>query len=126
MPGSKLSRRAGAPTRGARFVGAAFRRWVREVSLRYPIVLAATASLLSLASSIALAQAVPTATEENRQSGDGKSPDDWRFAATIYGWAVNLNGSATARGNTVDINASVIDLLQKSNSLIGFMGDFEA
>ena len=89
-------------------------------------MLAATASLLSLASSIALAQAVPTATEENRQSGDGKSPDDWRFAATIYGWAVNLNGSATARGNTVDINASVIDLLQKSNSLIGFMGDFEA
>ena len=104
--------------------------------MKYPILLAATASLLSLASSVAFAQAVPTAqtgtdktpppAEENRQSGDGKSPDDWRFAATVYGWAVNLNGSASARGNTVNINASVIDLLQKSNSLIGFMGDFEA
>ena len=30
------------------------------------------------------------------------------------------------RGNTVDINASVFDLLQKSNSLMGLMGHFEA
>ena len=66
------------------------------------------------------------APQESARSGDGKSPDDWRFAATVYGWAVNLNGSATARGNTVNINASIFDLLQKSNSLIGFMGDFEA
>ena len=48
------------------------------------------------------------------------------FAATVYGWAVNLNGNATARGNTVNINASIIDLLQKSNSLLGLMADFEA
>ena len=76
----------------------------------------------------ALGQTAPATppAEEKPKSGDGKSPDDWRFAATVYGWAVNLNGSATARGNTVNINASVIDLLQKSNSLIGFMGDFEA
>jgi hypothetical protein len=74
----------------------------------------------------ALAQITPATSpaEEKPKSGDGKSPDDWRFAATAYGWAVNLNGSATVRGNTVSINASVFDLLQKSNSLIGFMGDF--
>ena len=30
------------------------------------------------------------------------------------------------RGNTVDINASVFDLLQKSDSLMGLMGHFEA
>jgi hypothetical protein len=58
--------------------------------------------------------------------GDGKSPDDWRFAATLYAWAVNLNGSTSVHGNTVDINASIIDIIQKSDSLIGFMGDFEA
>ena len=76
----------------------------------------------------ALGQTGPATSpaEEKPTSGDGKSPDDWRFAATVYGWAVNLNGSATARGNTVDINASIFDLLQKSSSLIGFMGDFEA
>ena len=103
--------------------------------MKHPILLVAIPSLFNLAGSIAFAQAVPTAlpgtanapppTEEKPKSGDGKSPDDWRFAATVYGWAINLNGSATARGNTVNINASTIDLLQKSNSLIGFMGDFE-
>jgi hypothetical protein len=105
-------------------------------SLKYPTLLAAIASLFSLASSVAFAQAVPAAqpgadktlssAEEKPRSGDGKSPDDWRFAATAYGWAINLNGSASIRGNTVDINASVFDLLQKSSSLMGLMGDFEA
>jgi hypothetical protein len=104
--------------------------------MKYPILLASIPGLPSLASSVAFAQAVlttqpgtnqtPTPAEEKPTSGDGKSPDDWRFAATLYGWAVNLNGSATARGNTVNINASIFDLLQKSNSLLGFMGDFEA
>jgi len=67
----------------------------------------------------------PQAPEQPR-TGDGKSPDDWRFAATLYGWAINLNGSATVLGNTVDINASIFDLFQKSSSLAAFMGDFEA
>jgi hypothetical protein len=75
----------------------------------------------------ALGQTAPaTSPEENPKSGDGKSADDWRFAATSYGWATNLSGSATARGNTVNINASIIDLLRKSNSLLGLMADFEA
>ena len=104
--------------------------------MKYPRLLAAIPSFFSLASSVAFAQAVPTAqpstdktppsAEEKARSTDGKSPDDWRFAATLYGWAINLNGSASVRGNTVDINASIFDLLQKSSSLIGLMGDFEA
>jgi hypothetical protein len=32
----------------------------------------------------------------------------------------------TARGQTVDVNASFIQILQKSDSLIGYMGYFEA
>jgi hypothetical protein len=107
--------------------------------MKNSVMAAAVASLFSLTSSLAFAQAVtsvaigpeqapgPAAeSQEKARSGDGKSPDDWRFAATVYGWAVNLNGSATTRGNTVNINASVIDLLQKSSSLAAFMGDFEA
>ena len=68
------------------------------------------------------AASAPPSAEEKPQSGNGKSPDDWRYAATLYGWATNLSGSATARGNTVNINASIIDLLQKSNSLLGSDG----
>jgi hypothetical protein len=54
------------------------------------------------------------------------NPDDWRFRVALYGWAPSVAGSLTARGQTVDVNASFIQILQKSDSLIGFMGYFEA
>ena len=108
--------------------------------MKNPVVVAAAASLFSLTSSLAVAQAVTSAAtgsqqtpapaverpQEQPRTGDGKLPDDWRFFFTPYAWAINLNGSATARGNTVNINASIFDLLQKSNSLAGLMVDFEA
>ena len=103
----------------------------------------AIAILFSLASPLAHAQLFTTAATERPdqmlasplvaqspqaqpKTGDGKSLDDWRFAATLYAWAINLNGSASVRGNTVDINASIFDLLQKSSSLGAVMGEFEA
>src|SRR5262245_1111878 len=53
-------------------------------------------------------------------------PDGWRFRVALYGWAPSITGSVTARGQTVDVNASFIQILQKSDSLIGYMGYFEA
>jgi hypothetical protein len=104
--------------------------------LRYPVLAATIASLSILASPLAYAQSNPIAAagadrapqsaEQMPKSSDGKSPDDWRFAATLYAWAINVSGSNTVRGNTVDINASIFDILRKSSSLAAFMGDFEA
>ena len=109
--------------------------------MKNPIKAASIASLISLAPSLAYAQAIsPSAAERTEppassriaqspqmqpRTGDAKSPDDWRFAATLYAWAINLNGSASVRGNSVDINASIIDIIQKSSSLGAVMGDFE-
>lgn len=53
-------------------------------------------------------------------------PDAWRFQVASYGWLMSVSGSTTSHGQTVDTNASFIDLLQKSDSLIGFMGYLEA
>ena len=53
-------------------------------------------------------------------------PDAWRFRVALYGWAPSVAGSLTARGQTVDVNASFFQILQKSDSLIGYMGYFEA
>ena len=53
-------------------------------------------------------------------------PDAWRFQAATYGWLMSVSGSTTSHGQTVDTNASFIDLLQKSDSLIGYMGYLEA
>jgi hypothetical protein len=46
--------------------------------------------------------------------------------AAAYGWLISVSGSITARGQTVDINASFIDLVQKSQSVGGLTGYFEA
>ena len=53
-------------------------------------------------------------------------PNPWRFQIASYGWLMSVSGSTTSHGQTVDTNASFIDLLQKSDSLIGFMGYVEA
>lgn len=101
-----------------------------------PVLVVAIAGLGAFATGASFAQTVPNpagetaqtpvAAEEAPKSADAKSPHDWRFGVTLYGWATNLNGSATARGQTVDINASVIDLFQKSDSLGALDGHFEA
>ena len=57
---------------------------------------------------------------------NGKSADDWRFGATVYGWATSLSGSATVRGNTANFNASIIDIVQKSDSVLAWDSYFEA
>lgn len=54
------------------------------------------------------------------------NPEAWRFQAATYGWLMSVSGSTTSHGQTVDTNASFIDLLQKSDSLIGYMGYLEA
>ena len=53
-------------------------------------------------------------------------PNQWQFSFTPYGWATSINGSATARGHTVDIDESFIEIVEKSDSLMALMGYFEA
>jgi hypothetical protein len=77
----------------------------------------------------ALAAAQPTSAQQAAPQQPPSSLDDpepWRLRATLYGWLMSVGGSLTARGQTVDVNASFVDLLQKSDSLAGFMGYFEA
>jgi len=52
--------------------------------------------------------------------------EPWRLRAASYGWLMSVGGSLTAKGQAVDVSASFIDLIQKSDSLIGYMGYFEA
>ncbi len=54
------------------------------------------------------------------------SPSQWQFDFIPYAWLIGVNGSATARGRTVDIDASFFDLVEKSDSLMALTGYFEA
>jgi hypothetical protein len=95
----------------------------------------AIACLLGLTPLAAHAQVVgptPTSTEQVQQPAADKSKlkarteDDWRFGLTVYGWATSLSGNATTRGNTVNFNASIIDIFQKSDSVVAYDSYFEA
>lgn len=69
---------------------------------------------------------LPVRAQTEAQSTAPTDPDPWRFNAALYGWGINIGGSVTARGQTVDTNASIIDLFQKSQSLGALMAYFEA
>ena len=76
----------------------------------------------------AVAVAIGSAVLPNIAAGQATLPDPepWRINAALYAWAINVTGNVTVRNQTLDTNANIIDLLQKSDSLAGFMGYFEA
>jgi hypothetical protein len=87
----------------------------------------ALALIASATSASADQQPAPeVATAPTTPGISSPDPDAWRFGFTAYGWAMSVSGNVVARGQTVDVNASFIDLLQKSDSLIGWMSYFEA
>jgi len=87
--------------------------------------------MLAMAALLGLLGGRPTMADDRTAEGRPPDttvvdPDAWRFRVALYGWTPSVAGGLTARGQTVDVNASFIQLLQKSDSLIGYMGYFEA
>ena len=54
------------------------------------------------------------------------APSLWSFRFVPYGWLTSMNGTQTVRGRSVKVDASFIDLVEKSDTLVALMGDFEA
>ena len=52
--------------------------------------------------------------------------DPWKFSFTPYGWLTGINGNVTARGHTVDVDESFIEIAEKSDLFAALMGYFEA
>jgi hypothetical protein len=51
------------------------------------------------------------------------TPPSWTYRFTPYGWLTALDGTQTVRGRSVKVDASFIDIVENSDTL---MGDFEA
>jgi uncharacterized membrane protein (UPF0136 family) len=90
------------------------------------MVLAAAVSLAFPPIALADDDPLPPAAAQQAETMPAPDADPWRLNVALYGWAISMGGSVTARNQTVDTNASFIDLVQKSDSLGGFMGYFEA
>ncbi|MBX9740699.1 MAG: hypothetical protein K2X62_11525 [Beijerinckiaceae bacterium] len=54
------------------------------------------------------------------------APTSWEFRITPYGWLPSMKGTQTVRGRSSSVDASFIDILDKSDTLVGLMADFEA
>jgi hypothetical protein len=50
----------------------------------------------------------------------------WDFRFVPYGWLMSLKGTQTVRGRGAKVDAGFIDIVEKSDTLVGLMGTFEA
>jgi hypothetical protein len=53
------------------------------------------------------------------------APDKWQFSIAPYVWATALNGDLALHGRPVDVDASFVDILQKTDSIVGLEGRVE-
>jgi hypothetical protein len=53
-------------------------------------------------------------------------PPVWSFRFTPYGWLTSMKGTQPVRGRSTKVDASFIDIVEKSDSLVALMGKFEA
>ena len=52
--------------------------------------------------------------------------DEWSFTVAPYLWAVGMDGDVGVAGFKTSVNDSFIDVMQDSDSVLAFMGDFSA
>ena len=52
--------------------------------------------------------------------------DEWTFVVTPYAWLMGASGNVTAKGQTIDVNASVVDMFAKTDTLVALMANMEA
>jgi hypothetical protein len=57
---------------------------------------------------------------------EDQASDKWQFTITPYIWATSLNGDVTVKGRKTNVDASFIDILQDTDSIIGIEGHAEA
>jgi hypothetical protein len=99
------------------------RRWHRGLVASGFLV---AGGLLCGSNGAALAQDSSAAPPAEAAATVSDPPSPWTFRVTPYAWLTWMSGSQTVRGRTVDIDTNVFQLLGNSQSLIPFMGYFEA
>jgi hypothetical protein len=87
------------------------------------MLLLTTISGLSLSS---FAQTAATDPTEKPAVVAAPQVRDWSLTFTPYGWLTFMSGSQTVKGRTVPVDTNVFQMFDKSQSLIPFMGYFEA
>ena len=56
---------------------------------------------------------------------DDDDPTAWRVTLTPYLWATGLYGDVTVRGRTAELDATFLDILEDTDTLVAFQGHLE-
>ncbi len=56
----------------------------------------------------------------------GQDKSEWTFTLTPYAWLMGASGSTTAKGQTIDVNAGIVDMFGKTDTLVALMAHGEA
>lgn len=83
-------------------------------------------SLVPIVATEGAARAADLAPPQVPGEAMAPTPSGWVFRFVPYGWLPGMTGTQTVRGRSVKIDASFIDIVEKSDSLVALMGDFEA
>jgi len=63
---------------------------------------------------------------QENAAAPSESSNPWAFHFTPYAWLTWMSGSQTVRGRSVDIDTNTFQLLGSSDTLVPFMGYFQA
>ena len=58
----------------------------------------------------------------NEEGSNEEGSNEWQFTFAPYIWFASLDGKLGVRGRTADVDASFLDVLENSDSVIGFLG----
>lgn len=70
--------------------------------------------------------ALLTLTSISTAWASDSTSDEWTFTVAPYLWAVGMNGDVGVAGFKTSVNDSFVDIMQDSDSVMAFMGDFSA
>ena len=62
----------------------------------------------------------------NSTWASNSTDNEWTFTVAPYLWAVGMDGDVGVAGFKTSVNDSFIDIMQDSDSVMAFMGDFSA
>lgn len=82
-------------------------------------------ALTRAAGMLILLLAIFCAPLEAMAAADESEDQGWQFIVTPYVWVVGLEGDLTIKGRTADVDASFLDIIRNSDSIFGFLGNFE-
>lgn len=97
------------------------RHFLRNLSC--PLVLL---GFLAEAGGTALAADLVTPAPPPVVEDPAMAPSGWNFRFVPYGWLISMNGNQSVRGRSAKVDASFLDIVENSDTLVALMGDFEA